>query len=145
MKNKTLRIRPQTVKKWTDLPFITCENSEGVGKWHIPKDMDYGNACRLGAVYAVYFMQYLHDNKNLVGSNFLGHLIQEIDLSDNTGSKGIHVGFFSTLERFLYSSTKMNDIWAWLEIDIAMSLDIVRSRALECLTDNVGIEIIEEV
>ncbi len=55
MKNKTIRIRPQTVKKWTDLPFIACKNEElGLGKWHIPKDMDYGDACRLGTIYSVF-------------------------------------------------------------------------------------------
>jgi hypothetical protein len=136
MKNKTFRITPQTFKSFTDLPFV---QGRGYGKtyqesnWWIPRDIDYCDACRLGDIYAVFYMQYLLDNKDSVGGNFLSDIISDIDFSDSSGSKGVYVGFFSTIERFLYLSAKKGDMWGWLEKEISESLKFEKEMELEMI------------
>ncbi len=131
---KTTRITPQTFKQFTDLPFVY---GNGSGKdykennWWVPEDIDYSDACRLGDIYAIFYMQYLLDNKDSVGGNVLGEIIKDIDFSGNSNSKGVYVGFFSTIEKFLYLSAKKENMWGWLEKEISESLKCEKKAELE--------------
>lgn len=65
-----------------ELPFVTFK---GRGKnriasnWNFPDGLDYGEACQLGTEYATRFLQFLLDNRPLIGSNLLGPIVSDID------------------------------------------------------------------
>ena len=97
--------------KFTDLPFI---NRKGPRKnwsnWSVPKAKDYGEACEVGRYYGACFLQYQLANPEMVGSNTLGIIAEDIDFKDDSGAKGYWVGFFDFIEAFSHLGAKQSDM-----------------------------------
>lgn len=143
-----IKVEKREFENFTDLPFIL---RSGRGKnrkssnWHLPDDLSYGQACRLGSVYAVYFMQHLLDSPITVGSNSLGNLIDDMAGHKNSDAKGVAVGFFSALEQFIGFSAKNADIWSWLNGDLRRSLEFEGYHAARVLEEDLGTQILVEM
>lgn len=88
----------------TELPFI--EQGDGAIFWSVPPAECYSVACIVGTDYAAHFLQYLSDNPKKVGMNLLGIITSSINFSDESDSKGYHIGFFSELESALIYGSK---------------------------------------
>lgn len=101
----------------TALPFVTRHpRRKHVDRmWHVPPLDDYGQACSLGHTYATHLLQYMKDNPAQVGSNVLGRIAGHMDFSDKSEAKGVIVGFFSHLERFLYAAVQYKDVFDALD------------------------------
>ena len=115
------------------LPFVGRPKRPGLGKnfWDVPRTANYGEACARGREYAAHFIQYLKDNPFWVGGNLLGGIAADIDFSDESAAKGYWVGFFSHLERFIYTAARSADVFADLERQQAIYAEIEANRQAE--------------
>lgn len=96
------------------LPFLRT-SGDGFGmhlRWHVPPTNDYFEACETGREYAMQFAQLLKENPLLVESNTLGRIAATIDFADKTDASGYWVGFFSHLERLVFSHAQQVDVFA---------------------------------
>lgn len=121
--------KPQTFKKFTDLPFI---NREGEwSNWDTPKTQSYEEACNLGRYYAACFLDYQQNDPSFVGSNVLGMIMQDIDFKDESSNKGIYVGFLAFLEIFTYHGAKNARMWDFFEERHSRMAKITSARKKE--------------
>ena len=79
--------------------------------WDVPATDDYSEACRSGHEFAANFAQYLKDNPDEVGGNYLGTIIEKMHLSDDSCTNGYRVGFFCYLEELIAIAAKRTNIF----------------------------------
>lgn len=92
------------------LPFVNRFAPGGVDFWHVPDCDDYGAACDLGCEYAAHFIAHLKDHP--YDCHVLGWIVEAMDTSDDSPSKGVRVGFLSYLARFLVVGARHSDVFA---------------------------------
>jgi len=92
---------------FTCLPFVADRK---VGRrirrcwWEVPPTTDYIAACRIGAVYAKAYVDYLRSENELsVGSGMMYRLVADMAIVDqrNDMSRGYAIGFFSAIEQYI--------------------------------------------
>lgn len=96
-----------------DLPFV-ADVKIGPRKkaccfWHVQPTDDHGHANDVGRQFAADYAQYLKDNPQCVGANYLGHIIDDMAKYRHTPANGYAVGFWSFLERLIYLAVSQND------------------------------------
>ena len=92
----------------TALPFV-AEREQGRPNYWAVEPVDETprkqiEAQRVGAKYAVLYVQWLRANPELVGMGTLGWIAADIDFQDPDRT-GYWIGFFSYIERFLFDTT----------------------------------------
>ena len=141
--DRFIHVEPKNFTHFSDLPFV-FDKGRGKNKqasnWHIPDNLNYGEACRLGKVYAIYFMQHLLDSRESAGSNTIGWLVGDMHQYEETDGKGVAVGFFSALETFLHYTARNVDIWHWLDEEIEQSFEFERKWAAESLLEKTSVD-----
>lgn len=112
------------------LPFVyrPKRGLKNASNWCVTPTDDYGLACEIGREYAAHLAQYLKDNPCLVGSNTLGHIVKDIDFSDESSANGYWVGFFSHLERLIHAAAKHMDVFADVDRVNAYYAEITAQR-----------------
>jgi hypothetical protein len=105
---------PDTHSSFLSLPFVyrAEDDPSRNSNWHVPPTSDYAHASQIGRDYTAYFVHYLKDHDDGFGVNALGYIVKDIDFSDESGTKGYWVGFFSYLERLLQAQAKTMDVFA---------------------------------
>lgn len=105
----------------TDLLFIAGpRNTRRHGRphgclWFVPRIRDYDLAKSIGREYAAHFVQFLQDNPGLCGSNLLGGIVMDMNLSDTSAAAGYCDGFFSALEQLICATASQCDVFAALD------------------------------
>ena len=116
-----------------DLPFVyrPRRGFKNSSNWRVAPTDDYGMACEIGREYAAHFTQFLKDNPRVVGSNMLGNIVEDIDFSDKSCATGYWVGFFSQLERLIFISAQLVDVFADVDKINARYAEIKAKRQIE--------------
>lgn len=89
----------------TALPFVAPSDQGRPHYWNVPaagKDpRDHVEAEAIGRQYALQYAQWLQAYPELVGMGTLGWIAADIDFRD-TERTGYWIGFFSSIERYLF-------------------------------------------
>ena len=104
-----MKLEPRKARRAavTRLPFVADRK---VGRrihrcwWEVPPTTDYVSACRIGAVYAKAYVDYLlSENESNVGSGFTHLLVADMAnvAQRNDESRGYGIGFFSAIEQYI--------------------------------------------
>lgn len=115
----------------TALPFVRTSvgPARERGWWVVPPVPNtargYTDAVNLGRDYAAHFAQYLKDNPDEAGANWLGVIAGSIEFSCTSAAQGYWVGFFSHLERYILATAYRVDLFADVDRVIAESERIV--------------------
>lgn len=116
IKQRNFSPRPAS---FTDLPFV-ADVEIGPRKtqrlfWNVPPADDYGEANQIGVQYACDFVQYLKQNKSLVGSARLGWIVSDMAKARADDTRGYAIGFWSFVEQLLYVAATRVDHYSIAE------------------------------
>lgn len=104
------------------LPFVRSRGNRIVNKWDVTPTNDYVNACDAGREFAAHYVQHIKDNGP---GNLLAMIAADINFKDETGAKGYWVGFFTHLERLLFSQAQRMDVFGDLQMLQAVYADML--------------------
>lgn len=106
-KTETNRLNMSSCKFPLTQPHLVSNSLRAI---EVAMDDHYGR----GRDYAVQFAQFIADNREWVGSNLLGHIVEDMLRQPNNAiNNGYMAGFFSFLEYLIYYAAEHVDVSAF--------------------------------